>query len=313
MWSSNLKSRRDLLAWALAGAVVPQVAWARSGVDVLSSETVGVYADLILQLERGSRPFGFNLNVTAKVEPSGTVPSLVVTLGTKALREAAQRSLQSPVWAQVPVLAALLPQSAWRSGAAGLPRGSSAIWLDQPVDRYVELTRQALPQRRRLGVLLGPTSVGLEPVLDRATLARGLTAVKANVDAPATDLFPALQGVLQNCDMLLALPDPTLYNAESLQNILIATYRQRVPMLSYTAAHARAGATLALHTPLEEVAAQLVRALRQFSTQGSLPVPEGPQGFSVVVNEQVARSLSLDLRGPAELQAAVRRAEGRPS
>lgn len=284
-----------------------------AGVEILTSDAGGVYAELIAALQRDLTGSGLALSVTDRPASTGAVRSLVVTLGTKALREAAQRSLQSPAWAQVPVLAALLPQSAWRSGAAGLPRGSSAIWLDQPVDRYVELTRQALPQRRRLGVLLGPTSVGLESVLDRATLARGLTAVKANVDAPATDLFPALQGVLQNCDMLLALPDPTLYNAESLQNILIATYRQRVPMLSYTAAHARAGATLALHTPLEEVAAQLVRALRQFSTQGSLPVPEGPQGFSVVVNEQVARSLSLDLRSPAELQAAVRRAEGRPS
>lgn len=281
--------------------------------EILASDAGGVYAELISVVQRDLAGSGLALSVSDRPASTGAVRSLVVTLGTKALREAAQRSLQSPVWAQVPVLAALLPQSAWRSGAAGLPRGSSAIWLDQPVDRYVELTRQALPQRRRLGVLLGPTSVGLESVLDRATLARGLTAVKANVDAPATDLFPALQGVLQNCDMLLALPDPTLYNAESLQNILIATYRQRVPMLSYTAAHARAGATLALHTPLEEVAAQLVRALRQFSTQGSLPAPEGPQGFSVVVNEQVARSLSLDLRSPAELQAAVRRAEGRPS
>lgn len=281
--------------------------------EILASDAGGVYAELISVVQRDLAGSGLALSVSDRPASTGAVRSLVVTLGTKALREAAQRSLQSPAWAQVPVLAALLPQSAWRSGAAGLPRGSSAIWLDQPVDRYVELTRQALPQRRRLGVLLGPTSVGLESVLDRATLARGLTAVKANVDAPATDLFPALQGVLQNCDMLLALPDPTLYNAESLQNILIATYRQRVPMLSYTAAHARAGATLALHTPLEEVAAQLVRALRQFSTQGSLPAPEGPQGFSVVVNEQVARSLSLDLRSPAELQAAVRRAEGRPS
>lgn len=284
-----------------------------ASVEVLASDGGGVYADLIAALQRDLVGAGLAMSVTGRVSSMDAPKGLVVTLGAKALRDAAQRATQSPAWAQVPVLAALLPQSAWRSGLAGLPRGSSAIWLDQPVDRYVELIRQALPQRRRLGVLLGPTSSSLEPALDRATAARGLTAAKASVDAPATDLFPALQGVLQGSDVLLALPDPALYNAESLQNILIATYRQRVPMLSYTAAHARAGATLALHTPLEEVASQLVRALRQFSAQGVLPAPEGPQGFSVVVNEQVARSLSLDLRSPAELQAAVRRAEGRPS
>ena len=58
------------------------------------------------------------------------------------------------------------------------------------------------------------------------------------------------------------------------------------------------------------MAAQLVKALRQFVTQGVLPAPDGPQGFSVSVNEQVARSLSLVLRSPGELQTAVLRAEG---
>lgn len=310
VWSFKLIARRNLLAWALAGAFVPSVASARSGFEVLSPESGGVYADLLSQLERSAKPFGLHFNVTAKAEPSDIVPPLVITLGVRALREAVQRAIQSPAWAQVPVLAAMLPQSAWRSVSTGLPKGSSAIWLDQPVDRYVELSRQALSQRRRLGVLLGPTSMSLEPLLDRAVAARGMSVVKANIDDPANELFPALQGILQKCDMLVALPDPALYNAESLQNILIATYRQRVPMLSYSAAHARAGATLALHTPVEDVAAQLVKALRQFATQGVLPAPDGPQGFSVSVNEQVARSLSLVLRSPGELQAAVLRAEG---
>lgn len=278
---------------------------ANTGVVVLAPESGGVHGELLAAVRQAAQSAGVSLQVVASAAAVPSAARLVLTLGSRALRDAAERS-------QAPVLAAFIPHAVWQASATGVPSGSSAIWLDQPVRRMVELAAQSMPQRRRLGVLLGPTSSTLEGALDRAVAARGLIAVKARVDnAPAEELFPALQGVLQNADLLLALPDPALYNAESLQNVLIATYRQRVPMLSYTAAHARAGATLALHTPLEDVAAQLARALRQFAIQGVLPAPEGPQGFSVVVNEQVARSLSLDLRSPAELQVAIRRAEGR--
>lgn len=293
--------------------MAPAWVWARGGVEIITSDSGGFHAEVVQGLEEGCKALGLSAQVTTRADSGNGLPLLVVCLGTRALRDAAARADRSPAWAAVPVLSALLPQAAWRAGATGLPKGSSAVWLDQPVDRFVELVRQAFPGRRRLGVLFGPTSLAQEPTVERAAAQRGLGMVKATVQQPDTELFPALQRVLQGCDILLAIPDPVLYNADSLQNILIATYRQRVPMVSYTAAHVRAGATLALHTPVQEVVAQVVRALRQFAAQGTLPAAEDSDGFSVALNEQVARSLGLDLRGAAELEKAVRRAEGRSS
>lgn len=287
--------------------------WAqRGGVEVLSSDAGGVYAALGAALQRGGAGLGLTFAVRVGQTAPATLPALVLTLGVQALREAQQRAAQSPAWAEVPILAALLPQSAHRPLAAQLPRGSSAVWLDQPVERCLDLLRLALPQRRRVGVLLGPASRSQEAAVDRATQARGLQAVKAQVDTPAAELYPALQTVLQTADVFLALPDPSLFSAEALQNILIASYRQRVPLLSYSAGHVRAGATLALHTPVEAVAEQVLQALRQWQAGRALPAPALAQGFAVAVNEQVARSLSLDLRSASELEAALRRQEGRP-
>ncbi len=299
---------------ALAGGVSCPVGALGPSVEVLSSDTGGVYAELGAALQRLTASLPVTLGWTVGVGQSAPaqMPALVISLGAQALREAQQRAAQWPAWAAVPVLAALLPQSAYRPLAAQLPKGSSAIWLDQPVERYLDLLRQTLPQRRRVGVLLGVATHTLAPALDRAAQQRGLELVKAGVDRPATDLYPALQRVLQTSDVFLALPDPTLYSAEALQNILIASYRQRVPLLSYSAAHVRAGATLALHTPLDQVSLQVVQALRAFLAGRGLPAPEGAQGFAVAVNEQVARSLSLDLRSASELEAAMRRQEARP-
>lgn len=288
-------------------------AWARQPVvELWSSDSGGLYAEMASLLKRDTAdvPLDWVLAEGAGADAS-SLPALVVTLGAKAWREAALRAQQSPAWSQVPVLAALLPQSAQRLTSHALPKGSSAVWLDQPVERMVELLRQALPQRRRVGVLLGAESLAAEPALVRAAAARGLELVRGVVRSPADELYPALRTVLQRADVLLALPDPQLFGADALQNILIASYRQRVPMLSYSAAHVRAGATLALHTPMEQVSLQVAAALRAFASGRGLPAPQAAEGFAVAVNTQVARSLGLDMRSASELEAAVRRQEGR--
>ena len=56
----------------------------------------------------------------------------------------------------------------------------------------------------------------------------------------------------------------------------------------------------------------MLQALRQWQAGRALPAPALAQDFAVAVNEQVARSLSLDLRSASELEAALRRQEGRP-
>lgn len=317
MWSSELNAvRRGLVLSLLAAAWAPTTALAQEVlVDVVRSEPAGAQADVLAGLQRALSDAGVRLRVVTAQSPAGPgaeLPALVISLGAASFQDVAARAAQpgSP-WRQVPVLAALLGQATYRSRAADLPRGSSALWLDQPVDRFLELVRLALPRQPRVGVLLGPTSAALEPALDRAAAARGLTLVKATVANPASDLYPALQSVLQGCDILLALPDAALYNPQSLQNILIAAYRQRVPMLSYAPSHVRAGATLALHSPWEDSSARLVVAVRAFLAGRGLPAPGGVPGFAIAVNTQVAHSLSLSLPSTGELEAGLQRAESR--
>jgi putative tryptophan/tyrosine transport system substrate-binding protein len=252
-----------------------------------------------------------NLRWADGVATSTPVPRCVVTLGLRSLQLAVARAKDVPAWSQVPVLAALIPQAAYRSLVPQLPKGSSAVWLDQPVDRYMGLLRAAMPLRHRIGVLIGPGSQAQESKLEAAAAARGLQLVQSSISTPTQDIFPNLQFVLGACDVFLVLPDPVLYTANSLQNILIASYRQRVPLISYAAAHTSAGATLALHTPVESVAVQVMAALRTLVVQHALPVPEGPRDLAVSVNDQVARSLGLDLPAPAGLEAALRRSENR--
>ncbi len=297
-------------------AAVAGRAWPLGSIEaeVLVADQGAVYERLkaSMNAELGSHP-GLKLRWVDRVGSlaGASLPRCVVTLGVRSLQLAVARSKEFPAWSQVPVLAALIPQLAYRSLAEQMPKGSSAVWLDQPVERYMGLLRAAMPLRHRVGVLIGPGSQAQEGKLEAAASARGLQLVQSNISTPTQDIFPNLQFVLGACDVFLVLPDPVLYTASSLQNILIASYRQRVPLLSYAAAHTSAGATLALHTPVETVATQVLAALRTLSVQQGLPPPEGPRDLAVSVNDQVARSLGLNLPAAAGLEVALRRLENR--
>ncbi len=297
-------------------AAVAGRAWPFGSIEaeVLVADQGAVYERLkaSMNADLGNHP-GLKLRWVEQMAPpaAGPVPRCVVTLGVRSLQLAVARAKEVSAWSQVPVLAALIPQLAYRSLAEQMPKGSSAVWLDQPVERYMGLLRTAMPLRLRVGVLMGPGSQAQENKLEAAASARGLQLVRSNISTPTQDIFPNLQFVLGACDVFLVLPDPVLYTASSLQNILIASYRQRVPLLSYAAAHTSAGATLALHTPVETVATQVLAALRTLSVQQGLPQPEGPRDLAVSVNDQVARSLGLNLPAAAGLEAALRRLENR--
>ncbi len=278
-------------------------------VELLTAALGGAHGEVVQAL-RQELP-GVALPVHERLPAPGpdAPPGLVLTLGVQALRLAAERARQ-PAWRGVPVLAGLLPQAAFEPLAAELPRGSSAVWLDQPLDRLLALTREAFAPDRRVGVLLGPTSALQEDWLDRAARRLGLQLVKSAPIGRSADIYPALSEVLNASDVLLALPDPLVFNTDTLQHILMATYRQRVPVLSYAASHVRAGATLALYTSPVQVAQQMAQAVRAARAGAPLPTPAWAQDFTLAANEQVARSLGRSLPVASQLAAALRRLEG---
>ena len=118
--------------------------------------------------------------------------------------------------------------------------------------------------------------------------------------------------MLQDSDVLLALPDSSVYNSATLRNILLATYRSGIPLIGLSPAYVKAGALCAVFSTPTQIAAQAAMAIQQFWEISALPVAQYPQLFEVTVNEQVGRSLGLSIKSPAELQnemsALIRRA-----
>jgi len=283
-------------------------AHATDAVIFLLSERGGAYAEVAdaLHHELGGAA-AVTQRLVAEVDslPQGS-PRAVVAIGTEACRALAQNSLAAPL-----NLCVLLPRLAYERIAEGArARGKvlSAVLLDQPLARQMALIRLALPERRRIAVLLGPETNTLGHALAASAAAHGLSVRLGRVGLPE-ELAGELHKVLADADLLLAVPDGTVYNSRTIQNVLRSTFMRRVPLVAFSPAYVRAGALLALYSTPAQIGRQAGRALRAALSGRELPPAQHPQEFEVGVNLHVARSLAIDLDDGAALAERLRRME----
>lgn len=226
---------------------------------------------------------------------------LVVAVGTAAADAVAAQP------ARAPVLAVLVPRM-WfhRTGQARLAdggrRGVSAIYLDQPFERQAQLIRLAFPEVRRVGVLLGADQRGLVEDIEAALRTQKLVLVPAMVNE-GERLATPLETVLTESDLLLAVPDPQVWNANTAQSLLLTSYRYRDPVVGYSRSLTRAGALLSLHSSPAQIGRQTAEwVLNAAVGAARWPAPAYPAYFSVSINEQVARSLGFVVPPEDELE-----------
>lgn len=225
---------------------------------------------------------------------AGPEPQWVVAVGTAAQRGMQELFARDPT--PPPLLAILVPRLTFErlADSARLRAGTvSAVFLDQPPSRQLELIRLALPAVRNVGLLLGNESKGHLLPLEKAGRERGVELVVSPVTQG--DLFAALQAVLPDADVLLALPDPGVFNSQTAANILTAAYRRKVPLVGFSPAYVKAGALMALYSTPAQVGARGGEMLRQALAARSLAAPQWPREFSISVNQDVARSLGFVL------------------
>ncbi len=227
---------------------------------------------------------------TVDGRPLPTHNDLIVTAGVRALR----RILERPD--DTPLLATFLPEASYRLLHPPPSRPSSALFIDHPPDRYLDLVRAVLPHARHIGLITSPYSQPLLPGLRRAATQRHLVLHIETMNR-ARELARLIRRLFPRSDALLALADPDVYNRRTLKNLLLAGYRQGLPVIGYSRSLVRAGALAAVYTTPSQMGLQLAETLTAWMrTPGhALPPPRHPDYFVVDVNRPLARALGLTI------------------
>ncbi len=269
---------------------------------VVLSEEGGAY----LEYSNALAALLANKNVTLSViDAEKTLPSsdLVIAAGMKA-------SLSVTSAKPAAMLAVLIPKEGFNKllkefSAQGKSAANafSAIYLDQPYKRQLDLITAVLPHARSIGVLYSTAPAELNR-LSALVGARKLEFHERS-SVSSSNLYSNLQSLLLSSDVLLALPDAEIYNASTIRNILLATYRNKVPLIGFSSAYVKAGALCAVFSTPEQIARQSLNIIQEYIETGNLPAAQFARDFEISVNEQVAHSLGLNIRSVSQLRSEI--------
>jgi hypothetical protein len=289
---------------------------ARADVLVVLSDETASYQQVADEVRAGLKPARDGRArvdvVTAQRVTSGDEVALkdyelVVTVGLAAAKATVARESTLP--APPPTLCLLIPRQSFESLAPprgdGRERRVSAVFIDQPLSRQLDLLRAALPGRNRVGVVLGPNMAQLRGELRDAAKERDLVLNIAEIP-DSSGVYGALQRVLPGSDVLLALPDPVAFNSSTVYGLLLTTYRAQIPVVGFSEGLVKAGALLGLFSTAQQVGKQGAEiAGRVLVGDVVLPAPQYPRYFTVRVNNTVARSLGISLPDENALATAL--------
>jgi len=239
-------------------------------------------------------------------DPAFGAYELIVPVGLSAAQAVMAREASSTM--PPPTLCLLIPRQSFERLAPAVtnerPRRVSALFIDQPVSRQLDLLRIALPERHRVGVILGPSSQALEGGLRSQAKARDLSLNFARVDA-SPGVYAALQSVMPDSDLLLLLPDPVATTADTVYGLLLTSYRAQIPVVGYSEGLLNAGALVSLYSTARQQGRQGAEIAGSILAHEPLPAPQHPKYFTVRVNASVARSLGLHLPAEGALYSAL--------
>ena len=281
------------------GLLAPNIARAYTGITIVMSastdsnlEFVDAFKAELISVK--------NTNLRVKVIDLSEVEKLVVAensewviaLGVKAM------SASSKLKVTTPVLGVFTPLPTFNSQLVNSKRelgNFSAIVLDQPYSRRFSLIKTVMPYIKNLGLLIGPSSVlEMENIRETGEDAQ-FNILQQSIQKEA-DLIPQLTTLLEISDALMAIPDALVYTRETVQPILLTSYRYQKPVFGFSQTYVKAGALAAVYSTSKQMAKQAAEiAIKSQQTPGVLPPPQAPKYFSVAVNYQVARSLNIQI------------------
>lgn len=233
----------------------------------------------------------------------------VIALGPAALRRALNADLRTPL------ISVLTSSQAYRRILASALHESSttattAIYADASPSAQLQLIAALFERKVTVGVLLSDATAYLEKSLRQAAQQFGLEILILKAD-PSQDPTRVLNR-LAGAQVLLAVPDSTLYTPDTLRAILESTYRRGLPVVGFSAATVAAGTLASAYPDVDDVVADLADLIDGLASGNeALPEPRFPRYWRVAINENVARSLGIVITD--KVRALGVRPPGRPA
>ena len=230
-------------------------------------------------------------------------PDIIISLNNRSSNQLIASKLPTTTFH------ALTTLSRSRQIAPCLPNCLSALpnhlffVLDQPVARQLKLMTLINPRIKNIGLIV--TEHSTPYWLQQQNTTHALNINKHTTDAK--NIRYQIDSIAQSSDAILAVADTDIYNASTLSQILLTSYRYKTPVIGFSSGFIKAGALSGTISTLQQLAQHLADCLRQFNSSpaGNTLSLIYPKYFKVVSNRSVAKSLNLHFPSDQKLTSIL--------
>ena len=221
-------------------------------------------------------------------------PSAVLALGADSATYAQKHFPDSPQVATMLLNDSFLQQST----------NHKAILLHFPAEIQLRWLSRFLPQAKRIGILYDPAQ-NSDWVKEAEAAAQGLGLEIIGFEASsAKKLQTGLKFIGKKADALLAIPDQTVYSGKTAKQVLLFTFRNRIPFVGLSTPWVKAGALYALEADYRDLGRQAAEVIRKNLAGASSPEAiTYPQKISYKINKKSIDHLHLEI-DPALINGA---------
>ncbi|MEQ1638121.1 MAG: ABC transporter substrate binding protein [Methylococcales bacterium] len=217
-------------------------------------------------------------------------PDLIFTVGSDATTLVQQHANNIPV-----ISTLVLNDRIFK------PANRTGVSLNYSLVTQIQWLKKFLPEQTRIAVLFNSaenaqTVQKLKKIAEQAGL--WLTAIP--VETPR-ELPSALEQLTNNIDVLLTIPDEIALSPATIKEVMLASFRNRIPLVGLSENWVKSGALYALTWDYDDLGRQCaVQAEKLLSGQviKNIP-PETPRKVSYALNTKIAEHMNIAI--PNEL------------
>ena len=215
-------------------------------------------------------------------------PALILALGTKAIESAHSLFPDTPLVSSMILNGDNIPKSR---------APSVSILLQIPPATQMHWLAQFLPEVKKVGILYDPEqSSDVIRAFQDLPMTKGIEIIPVKVNS-AKQLRSSLQYISTHTDALLAIPDGSVYSGKTAKEVLLFTYRNRIPFVGLSATWVKAGALYALEANYSDIGKKSAESAHQLLS--GQPVAKPPlisnDNVSYTINSRTAKHLRLDI------------------
>jgi len=227
--------------------------------------------------------------------------NLIISTGYKAAKAISRYKTKTPV------IYSLIPDNdSLQSDILCKNTTCYKIYINQPVNRYVKLFKALFPKGKNL-VFVTTEANSIKSQQVKITSKNLGVIYKEFRIQQHNNISKTFISKLNNNDVLLALPNPDIYNANSAKSIILSTYHANVPIISYSKSFAKAGALISLYSSIDNIAVKTANIVNKIIKDGTQKQKEYyPGEFTIEINHAVARSLNININSKNEIRRKIK-------